>query len=78
LRELANQLEILMPEERGTFELKQRTVPRVRAEAGHVVVRLELVSMRDPLDKIDFELALAPGYAEALGFELLSASKKLV
>jgi hypothetical protein len=67
-----------MAEAKAPFELKKQTLPRVRAEAGHVVVRLEVVSMRDPLDKMDFELVLAKDYAEQLGFELLSAAQKLV
>ncbi len=63
---------------KAPFELQKQTPPRVRAEAGHVIVRLEVVSMRDPLDKMDFELALAKEYAEQLGFELLSAAQKLL
>jgi hypothetical protein len=59
------------------YELKPQTTPRVRAEAGHIVVRLELVSMRDPFDVLDLEIALAGEYGAQLGFSLLEAAKKL-
>jgi hypothetical protein len=49
----------------------------VRAEAGHVVVRLELVAMRDPLDILDLEVILPGDFAEQLGFSLLDAVRKL-
>jgi hypothetical protein len=58
--------------------LAPQTLPRVRAEAGHVVVRLELASLRDPLDVFDLELVLRPGIAGPLGLDLLDAAKKLV
>ena len=57
--------------------LKKQTLPRVRAEAGAVVVRLELASLRDPLDVIDIEIALPPEIAEQLGWELIENTKKL-
>lgn len=59
------------------YGLKQSTHPRVRAEAGHVVVRLELSSVRDPSDRLDIEVVFPPEMAATLGFELLEASKKL-
>lgn len=59
------------------YALKQSTHPRVRAEAGHVVVRLELSSVRDPSDRLDIEVVFPPEMAATLGFELLEASKKL-
>jgi len=58
-------------------ELKRRTLPRVRAEAGHVIVRLELASLRDPLDVLDIEVAFAADIAATLGFELIEHAKKL-
>lgn len=66
-----------MPQVRGPFELKQRTHPRVRAEAGHVVVRLELTSLRDPTDVLDIEVLYAADIAATLGMELLDAANKL-
>jgi hypothetical protein len=58
-------------------ELKRQTLPRVRAEAGSVVVRLELASLRDPSDVLDIEVVLAADIAATLGFELLENAKKL-
>ena len=66
-----------VPAGQSQFDLKPHTTPRVRAEAGHVVVRLELVSLRDPLAVLDLEVVLAKDYAEQLGFSLFEAAKKL-
>jgi hypothetical protein len=65
------------PKAEPPFELRPLTLPRVRAEAGHVVVRLELRSLRDVLDVRDMELVLEGKYAAALGFELIENAKKL-
>jgi hypothetical protein len=65
------------PKVEPLFGLQPQTVPRVRAEAGHVIVRLELVSLRDPLDVRDMEIALSDQYASKLGFELIENAKKL-
>jgi hypothetical protein len=65
------------PAESSPYELKRNTTPRVRAEAGHVVVRLELVALRDPLDTLDLEIVLTGGYAQQLGFSLFEAAKNL-
>jgi len=59
------------------YDLRQGTFPRVDAEAGHVVVRLELVSLRDPLDIQDIQLILDGNSAALLGFEMIEAAKKL-
>jgi len=59
------------------YELIPESTPRVRAEAGHVVVRLELASMRDPSDVRDMEIVLSTLYAAMLGFELMVNAKKL-
>ena len=59
------------------FGLRPRSRPRARAEAGHVIVRLELVSLRDPLDIRDIEIALSDQYASTLGFDLIENAKKL-
>jgi hypothetical protein len=66
------------PEAGSPFGLQKQTLPRVRAEAGHVIVRLELVSLRDLLEVFDFELVLPPEIAGPLGLDLLDATKKLV
>jgi hypothetical protein len=65
------------PIETAPFGLKTKTVPRVRAEAGHVIVRLEIVSLRDSADMRDFELVLVREYAAMLGFELVDAARKI-
>jgi hypothetical protein len=65
------------PKVEPPVELRQPTTPRVRAEAGHVVVTLELRSLHDPADKRDLELVLEGQTAATLGFELISASQKL-
>lgn len=65
------------PKEEPPFELRPRTLPRVRVEAGHVVVRLELKSLRDPSDVRDLEIILEGQYAATLGFELIENAKKL-
>jgi hypothetical protein len=59
------------------YGLKQGTTPRVRAEAGHVIVRLELASLRDRADVLDLEIVLEGQYAATLGFELIESAKKL-
>jgi hypothetical protein len=64
------------PKDGSRYELQKQTIPRVRAEAGHVILRLELVSLRDPLDKPYIDIALPPDYAGTLAFELLEATKK--
>ena len=58
-------------------ELKQQTVPRVRAEGGRVLVRLELVSVADVGYAQDIELVLTPKNAAVLGAELAIAIQKI-
>ena len=65
------------PKEGPPYELRSRTFPTVRAEAGHVIVRLELVSLRDPLDVQDVQIHLTGEYAATLGFCLIENAKKL-
>jgi len=65
------------PKAGSPFGLWQQTLPRVRAEAGHVIVRLELVSLRDRTDVFDIEIVLEPGVSAPLGFELIEATKKI-
>lgn len=65
------------PSTESPYELKRQTHPRVRAEAGHVVVRLELSSLRYPSDVLDIEILFAADIAATLGFELLEKAKKL-
>ena len=57
-------------------ELKQQTVPRVRAEAGRVLVTLELASVADVGCPQDIELVLTPKNAAVLGAELAIAMQK--
>jgi len=57
--------------------LKKQTLPRVRAEAGHVVARLELASLRDPADVLDIEVVFAADIAATLGFELIESARKV-
>lgn len=57
------------------FELAPCTFPRVRAEAGHVIVRLELVSMRDALDRFEVEVVLHKECAERTALDLFDAAK---
>ena len=57
-------------------ELKQQTVPRVRAEAGRVLVTLELASVADVGCPQDIELVLTPKNAAELGAELTIAIQK--
>jgi hypothetical protein len=64
-------------EEQTQYELKPQTTPRVRAEGGHVIVTLELVSLQDRADTLYFELVLHPGYAEQLAFSLQEKSRKI-
>jgi hypothetical protein len=59
------------------YGLQRQIHPRVRAEAGHVIVRLELASLRDPSDVLDIEIALSGQYSAMLGFELVELAKKL-
>jgi hypothetical protein len=65
------------PSTESPFELKRRTLPRVRAEAGHVIVRLELTSLRYPSEKLDIEVLFAADIAAALGNELLDKAMRL-
>ena len=57
-------------------ELKQQTVPRVRTEAGRVLVTLELASVADAGYAQDIELVLTPKNAAVLGAELAIAMQK--
>ena len=57
-------------------ELKQQTAPRVRAEAGRVLVTLELASVADVGYPQDIELVLTPKNAAVLGAELAIAIQK--
>jgi hypothetical protein len=59
------------------FQLKLEAAPRVRAEAGHVIVTLELVSVQDPSDIQELELILEGQYAATLGVKLLENVNKL-
>jgi hypothetical protein len=59
------------------FGLQPQKVPRVRVEAGHVIVRLELVSLRDQTDALEIELALPPEIAGPLGLDLVDATQRL-
>jgi hypothetical protein len=59
------------------YDLRKGTFPTVRAEAGHVVLRLELASLRDQQDVHLVEIILEGRYAANLGFEMIEATKKL-
>jgi hypothetical protein len=59
------------------YGLTPRTTPRVRAEAGHVIVRLESASLRDRTDVLDIELVLPPEIAGPLGLDLLDATQNV-
>jgi hypothetical protein len=59
-----------------SFELRQDPPANVRAEGGHVIVRLKTTSMPD-LAKKDFELVLTKKFAKSLGWELLRAAQQL-
>lgn len=65
------------PSEEATFGLRKSTRPEVRVEAGHVIVRLELASLRDPADEMVLSFAIERAFAEHLAFELLENAKKL-
>lgn len=59
------------------YDLREGTFPTVRAEAGHVVLRLELASLRDRMDVQLVEIVLEGQYAANLAFEMIEATKKL-
>jgi len=59
------------------YDLRQGTFPTVRAEAGHVILRLELASLRDRLDVHLVEIVLEGQYAASLGLGMIEATKKL-
>lgn len=59
------------------YDLTRSTLPRVRAEAGHAIVRFDLVNLRDPSDRLDIEVVLSPEIARTLAFELHSAVQSL-
>jgi hypothetical protein len=69
---------MINPKDDSPFALKPQTLPRVRVERGAVIVRLELVSLRDHLDVRDIELVLPRDIALTLGQELVEAARKLV
>ena len=56
------------------YQLHQDTLPRVRAEDGRVVVRLELSSTVDPTDRPDIELVFGADIAFDLAEEIRRAS----
>jgi|HubBroStandDraft_6_1064221.scaffolds.fasta_scaffold1999115_1 hypothetical protein len=65
------------PKAGSQYQLFQRTLPRVRAEEGRVIVRLELASRTDHTDRPDIELVLEAGIASTLGAELLRAARMI-
>jgi hypothetical protein len=62
------------PKAHSQYQLHPQTLPRVRAEAGRVVVRLELVSLSDHNDRPDVEV-LEGGTASILGQEIQRAAQ---
>jgi hypothetical protein len=65
------------PKVEPLFELRPRTIPKVRAKDGHVVIRLELKTLENPLDIRDIEITLSGRSARQLGSELIENAKKL-
>jgi hypothetical protein len=65
------------PKAGSPFELVPQTTPKVRVEAGRVVVTLELMSLRDWADIHDIEVTLSGQYAAILGHELILNAQKL-
>jgi hypothetical protein len=59
------------------FGPRPQTRPKVRAEAGHVVVMLELISLRDPTDVREIELVLPPEIAGPFGLDLVDATQRI-
>jgi len=59
------------------YDQRQGTFPTVRAEAGHVVLKFELASLRDRRDVHLVEIVLEGQYAANLAFEMIEATKKL-
>ncbi len=58
-------------------ELRLKKEPRVRAEAGHVVVRLELIAIRDSSQVQDIELVLEGKCAIQFATEMLDATVRI-
>jgi hypothetical protein len=66
-----------MAEAKSPNAMRLQKDPRVRAEAGNAIMRLELESLHDRSLVQDIEVFLTPYYAEQLGLELVRAAKKL-
>ena len=65
------------PKDNLQYQIPPQTTPRVRAEAGRVIVRLELVSLVDRNERVDFELVLEANIASILGRELQRSAQKI-
>ena len=65
------------PKAHSQYQLNRKTTPRVYAEGGRVMVRLELASVADQTDRLDVELVLEVDSALLLGQELVWAAQKL-
>lgn len=65
------------PEDESQYHSTTVKNPRVRAEYGRVILRLELVSRAIRLDDVGIELIFEPKLAEDLSREFLLAVRKI-
>jgi hypothetical protein len=59
------------------IELRLQKDPRVRAEAGHIILRLELIAIRDSSQVQDIELVLERKCATQLATTMLDATVRI-
>jgi hypothetical protein len=65
------------PEDASRYHSTTVLNPRVRAEDGRVILRLELASKGIRIDQAGIELIFEPKVAEELGHEFLDAVLKI-
>lgn len=66
---------MIRPKDGSTYQRATTRLPRVRAEAGRVVVTLDIISVADPLDRPSVELLLEADIAQTLAAELVRAAR---
>jgi hypothetical protein len=70
-------MSMVNPQAESPFYLRPQTTPRVRAEEGAVIARLELLSRDGKKPDLDIEIVLEASLAKQFGWTLVEAAKKL-
>jgi hypothetical protein len=68
---------MITPQAPAPYGLTIRTIPRVRAEEGEIIVRLELTARDGSGQRLDLEAFLDPLQAKTLGMTLIGTADKI-